>query len=291
MRRLKYLEITEFGVWWETGVVPDINTEVELRLAPYTIGTAWRGWMGSQSQDDGPDTVQLRIYNNTDNFNTWFGNGKVTEIPFTSDTWYHIIINSTGMTVNDTPYAYSETGFTTAPTRELYINGINCSSFASSTYRSGKGKFDEVIIRKSGVVVADYVAALDDNDVVCFYDKVSQSYKYNSGTNHPTAGPFAFGPDVTELDIPSTGSTESIGVYSEGDWSVSTSAEWIALSVTGGTSADTAMTITCGINYGTDREGTVVFTDGTNTATLTVTQNAVNPLPFHKIIRGTLKIN
>lgn len=95
----------------------------------------------------------------------------------------------------------------------------------------------------------------------------------------------------TDILIASTGATESVEVECEGDWTVSTSAEWIALSVTGGTSADTAMTITCGINYGTDREGTVVFTDGTNTATLTVTQNAVNPLPFHKIIRGTLKIN
>lgn len=71
-----------------------------------------------------------------------------------------------------------------------------------------------------------------------------------------------------------TGSTENIAIDSETNWTATTTSDWFTLSATGGTSADTAITITTTINDGIERTGNVVFSNAEDSATLTVTQKA-----------------
>ena len=75
-------------------------------------------------------------------------------------------------------------------------------------------------------------------------------------------------------DIPASGGSKAITVTSSGSWSVTAKPTWVSLYRTSGTNGQ-ATTVTADKNTGTtNRTGTVTFTCGVKTATLTVTQNS-----------------
>ena len=79
--------------------------------------------------------------------------------------------------------------FTTPKTFRLFA--VN-SSDSYGFHISNGATICRATFRQSGVIVADYLPALDANDVPCMYEAVSGTYVYNSGT-----GTFAYGNQVT----------------------------------------------------------------------------------------------
>lgn len=94
-----------------------------------------------------------------------------------------------------------------APNKQAFIdnNTISCqyTSFSGTeticfftrkadgnvtTYRHC-GKLYGSQIYEDGVLVRDFVPALDKNNVACLFDKVSETYFYNAGTGSFNAGP------------------------------------------------------------------------------------------------------
>lgn len=62
-----------------------------------------------------------------------------------------------------------------------------CNSNGSILNNSGI-KVSRFVLKQSGVIVGDYLAALDDQDVPCMYEAVSGEYVYNSGTGDFSSG-------------------------------------------------------------------------------------------------------
>lgn len=99
-----------------------------------------------------------------------------------------------------------------------------------------------------------------------------------------------FGPDVEELDFNANIGSETIELASEGSWSATTDS-WITLSQNSGTTGGT-ITVSVAYNqFDTDRTGTVVFTNGEDTATLTVNQSGNTLAPIMKLLRGDRRLN
>ena len=91
-------------------------------------------------------------------------------------------------------------------------------------------------------------------------------------TNWTRVNYIPFGPELDELEFKYTGGTQSIELTSESPWTATTTSDWITLSQYSGETGGN-ITVTIAANeFGGARTGTVEFTDGENTSTLTVNQ-------------------
>lgn len=99
-----------------------------------------------------------------------------------------------------------------------------------------------------------------------------------------------FGPDTDELSFNANSGSETITFESESAWTATTQNSWITLSKYSG---ETGGEITVSVSYNqfNSRTGSVVFTDGENTATLTVIQGVNTLVPIMKLYRGDRRIN
>ena len=241
---MKKLEYIEFGrpSYFDTGLYADPDTEVETWFSVVSFNQNWNCFFGAQQRDDSQDTYQARRYNNTNRFSVRICNSDpaVTNT-FTLGEMYHILFNKTGFTVNDVLWATMSptTNYTTYYT--MYVGAVHNDTGAFRPTASKWGKF---IVRQSGVVVGDFIPVLDENDEPCFYDTVSQTYKYNLGSGSFTAGPLAttIWTEPSSISFDYTGGSESVVVYSTaGNWTANTQnlPSWLTVSPTTGANGDT----------------------------------------------------
>lgn len=80
----------------------------------------------------------------------------------------------------------------------------------------------------------------------------------------------------TSLSFTSSGGSKSVSVMSNQPWTTSTNDDWITVSPSSGTSANTNITIKASNNSGVSRSGTVTISNETNSTTITVSQDAGN---------------
>lgn len=96
---------------------------------------------------------------------------------------------------------------------------------------------------------------------------------------------------TTAETISANGGSFTVDVESENPWTASTTDSWLTLSQTTG-STDATISVSAPYNPFVTRIGTIEFTDGVDTLTLTVTQNSANTLiPTNKIFRNGNRIN
>ena len=92
-----------------------------------------------------------------------------------------------------------------------------------------------------------------------------------------------FGPDKDSLSFAASGGSDTVVLDSEGPWTASTQDGWIAVSPSTGTTGGT-ITITAGQSYFGNRTGSITFTNGEDSAALTVSQSGQNSLcPITKL--------
>lgn len=71
----------------------------------------------------------------------------------------------------------------------LHIFGAKAASLTTSMAASGTRLGALEVYNSSGTLTANWVAARDNSDVLCFYNTVNQSYIYNAESGTLTAGP------------------------------------------------------------------------------------------------------
>lgn len=115
-------------------------------------------------------------------------------------------------------------------------------------------------------------------------EEILKVIQYNEGNLIP------FGPDTEELTFNTNSGSTTITLESDGAWTATTSSDWIRLSQYSG---ETGGEITISVLYNNfdERTGSVVFTDGENSATITIEQSANNFAPIIKMFRNGNRIN
>lgn len=88
-----------------------------------------------------------------------------------------------------------------------------------------------------------------------------------------TLSPASISVNPTSWSVAANGGTKSISITSNTNWTISNKPSWITASTTSGNGNGT-VTLTASSNTGSARNGSIVFTAGTASATVTVSQNA-----------------
>lgn len=115
-------------------------------------------------------------------------------------------------------------------------------------------------------------------------EEILKVIKYNEN-------PVSFSIDPESEMIGVNGGSFTVDVESENPWTASTTDNWLTLSQTTG-STDATISVSAPYNQFDTRIGTIEFTDGVDTLTLTVSQNSANTLiPTNKIFRNGNRIN
>lgn len=192
---IDYVQTDQY-CWFDTEIIPDINTKIELVVTTMARTGNWKGFVGAQNNDDGNSTFQIRTYNYYNQFSARVGNGSGNVGPnYSLDTKYVLTLDRTSLMVNGTSYN-TGTGSMDACNYSLYISAIHnpswrgTGSISDSTYfRAICAKFHGLKVWKNDVLLGDFRPVLDENDIPCFYDEVTGTYKKNLGTGTPIAGP------------------------------------------------------------------------------------------------------
>lgn len=119
----------------------------------------------------------------------WFGEKDLRPVIPGLNTISDIEVRSRKIYVNGSQVA-DGTDATQEPIYAMNICGFNNRDNAAYT---GKYKFKGFIAYRNGVKIADYIPVVDFDGVACLYDKVSESFFYNSRTG-VNMGSFTAGP-------------------------------------------------------------------------------------------------
>ena len=88
-----------------------------------------------------------------------------------------------------------------------------------------------------------------------------------------------------------SGGSQNVIVTSDNPWTASTTDSWITISSSTGDTGETTVIVTVGSTILTNRTGTVTFTDGEDTLTLTVNQTKYDGFPINKLYINGDRIN
>lgn len=193
MTKLEYLTCSN-DCYFDTNYYPTTATSVYFKYSFLSDDTG--GQYGGIVANNGGDEngVQSYVHNNCIEFGfcgnqTIVGNldlRDVVECEFDRDS----------LTFNGT--SYSITSGSNLTNNPFYINCL-----LSGNWSLG-GNYYRVKFYEGNTLAMDLVPCIDNNNTVCFYDEVGQSYIYPSGSGTPTAGPVATNVNYVELDYLST---------------------------------------------------------------------------------------
>lgn len=246
MKELQYL-INTGNTWTSTGIVNKNTTKIHINYlstqTPGTIGGSYISYIGA---GDGYfrityDTAWGKFYfNNCGKFEDTTIAALDGSLEMTQDEVY---VNDILVANNKTHY--SNTGKTIVFGADN-IGGADC-------VRVNPVKYGEIIIYNGDDIEADFIPVIDDNNVVCWYNKTDSTYHYTiSGTYE--AGPVAhiFEANISKLSYDNVGGMDTFTVTAESNWTVD-APEWGTLSPLSGGEGVTDMSFTVGEYSGTER--------------------------------------
>ena len=188
---VEYLETDGSEISWDTGVkITDLDEVVYFDFAPLTgtpTGDAFFAFL-SQQQNDFYWTLAIRtnVVYRFDSVITQFGN-KSQYINYTEGVKNTCILSKTGATVNGVDYQTSSSSVSTT-SWNIIINGQK-NNDGPVFMRFPVARYYGFKIMSGETAVIDLKPALDGNNVPCFYDEISKTYIYHSGSGTPIAGP------------------------------------------------------------------------------------------------------
>lgn len=265
---------TDGYCYFDTGIIPDINTEVRAIITPITdpdSSAMWNVFFGSQSRDDSRDSFQLRRYETRNRWAPRVGaTANQRDNPYEIGTTYNIVLNKTALTANGVNYGLNTTSFNTSQ-YTMYIGAVHNPNWipngdSTGGNRPGRGipaQFGEFRVYKNNILVADLVPA-SDGALLGFYDNVAGTFRQNLGTGTPVMGPSLSSINISPASkiFPYSGDSLTIAVTCENSWTAAADdGTWVTLSTNAGT-GDGNVTITIPSYTGNvTREDTVTFTD------------------------------
>ena len=270
MQYVEYIQ-TDGYCWFDTGLYPSINTKIEVDIKTLDRSSlpsdqkSWGGIFGSQNENDANSTFQIRNYLTNNKFSARVGNGNgVNNGPtYALNTRYLLTLDMYYFSVDGTQYSTNTSSMETC-NYTMFISAINNSETGSNwpNHRAVPNTFYGIKVWENNVLVGDFKPAVDNNNNVGFYDKVSQSFKANLGTGTPVAGPSLSSISVSASKnvIAASGETINIVVDCENAWTVSGNT-WLTLSSTGDTGSTTITATAPSYSGATARTDVLTFTD------------------------------
>lgn len=177
---IEYIEST--GTQYiDTGIQPDSNTDFELNIALNDVGSNIYAIMGARTGIGGTLYNAFWIekavrwdYKSTTK--------AMSSVKYTVGSNLNISKKGVSTTIktNETTQTVTDSSDTFSIPYNIYIFTINTAGTEDN--RKISMKLYDFKIEKNGIIVRDFLPALDDNNVPCLYDKVSKQYFYNAGT-------------------------------------------------------------------------------------------------------------
>lgn len=268
----------------DTGIYPAVDCEIRI-IYQGTGAQVDRivGFTHNEVGGGASDSTDFRLF--------YYSSGSL-------DVWNSRRRNlkSGGIVANGTSYDYTIGNFYCIDnlTQTTIFTGTTTSMNTNCTIKVDVGgtRVARIQIKNGGVVVFDGYAAVDtSNNIVGLYDKVSNQMLTNPSltmTYDNLIETFTISPESATTST--TGGSFTVDIESDKPWTASTNDSWIILSQYSG-STNATITVTIPYNQFTERTGTIEFTDGEDTLTLTVAQEANTLIPIMKIYRNGNRIN
>ena len=150
-------------------------------------------------------------------------------------------------------------------------------------------KVYEAIIYSGDTIVGHYFPYKDnETGYGVLYDSVSDTYLTGSVPSGITAGDPVFGPDTDSLTFDYSGGTQSIVLESDSPWTATTNG-WITLSQYSGETGG-VINVTVANNIFSPKIGSITFTDGENTAIVSVEQKGDSRIILKNLYRNGNKV-
>ena len=165
---LEYIEAT--GTQWINTGVPGNTAGLHVELAVQPTAINDQGYFGNAWATNG---FFLMIYQGKWRFHS--GGSVVDDGAISVSADYSLVLENTSLTVNETVYSLAGGSNQSGNLSLLYNFGSGFGTMAKAKLKAAK-------IYGGGVLLRDYVPALDGSSIACLYDKVSRQYTYNSGT-------------------------------------------------------------------------------------------------------------
>ena len=188
---VEYLETDGSEISWDTGVkLEDPSQIVYFDFAPLTgsaSGDAYFPFLSQQYLDNNWNLAIRTIgggYNVNNPYQTRFGDAYQM-IQYSVGNKNVCVLSNSGATVNGVDYLQQATGLYTVDWN-IIINGQKKSD---GFQRFPVARYYGFKLMSGDNAVIDLKPALDGNDVPCFYDEVSKTYIYHTGSGTPIAGP------------------------------------------------------------------------------------------------------
>lgn len=193
---VEYLETDGSQIMFDLDeMLTSLDESVYFDFMPLTGNAQYDGWYIFIGSEDDSGNFGMRTcwggyevngkygykFGNYNQYTTWWDGPD-----FSAGTKYECVFTSTGATINGTNYNYTADSIGTPKSISLnggYLDG-NIARCPIARYYGFK-------IMSGDTVVSNFRPCLDGNGVPCFYETVSETYIYASGSGStPTYGPF-----------------------------------------------------------------------------------------------------
>lgn len=184
---ITYLDYIYFtgASYVNTGILPDLNTRVEMYGVYITQQQTYFPLFGGCNNDNSGNWFRVRTESSVTNLNGAVGNQR-NNLTISYPIDGTITLDKNALVYNNQTLTLNATSMNTS-TSYIYIHTDNRNGTPTDT-RAIQMRMSEFKIFKNNELVCDLKAAKDENDIVCLYDEISQTYKYNIGSGGLIAG-------------------------------------------------------------------------------------------------------
>lgn len=204
MINIEYIEGT--GTQWiDTGIKPSTTTLIKAGIMSIAAtGGAIIGHCYSDNSD-----YRLFNYSNTAYFD--YSSGRLSGNRINDNTYYDVEMGNYYLKLNGTTVLSGSA----QGSGDYQNHNINLLYSQQESSRA-KARIYYIQIYNGGNLVLDAIPVKDENNVVCMYDSVSDSYLYNQGTGDFTPGPAEPSGPLTPQEVLNLAMTDNTYTNADG---------------------------------------------------------------------------
>jgi len=268
---IEYIQTDGLKYAWDTGyAINSLDDEVYLDFMPLTGTPQGDGWFCYAG--DGEKNILIRTYmaDSTPNTNIpiKFGNYSnnnqfAVTANYNERSMMHLTKSVFENITSGTSFSFNATSLNSAR-NHIILNAQELRN--GEAFRPQIARYYGFKVVNGNTTLVDLKPALDTNDNPCFYDEVSETYIYHTGSGTPIAGPVLHTLTVKPASIrfEASGGTSAFTVTSYTGWTCQASTAF-TLSTLSGSSGDTIVSVTAANYTGlTDIKEILTITDDDN---------------------------
>ena len=167
-----------------TGIYPTLETRSELYDVYFPSGLRYKIMFGANNSDTDYNWYRIRTEVHDYELNAAFG--LRSSVTVTYPIQGNFYFDKTGLIYEHTDSTTQSIILNTTRTNTInypiYIAAVGDNNSIGYTCNIENFTVGIVKIYDNGILVGDFRPALDENDVPCYYDEVTQQYFYNQGS-------------------------------------------------------------------------------------------------------------